>query len=182
MLKVPFTLLILAIAFSSIAQKYTPTDSGSKVHFIIKNFGINTGGDLRGLSGTIEFDPAKLPASNFNVSVAVKTIDTDNGTRDEHLRSDSYFDAEKFPEITIKSTRINKTNKSTAGWFYFTGTLTMHGVTKTILFPFTATPKGSDYLFEGKFEIDRLVYGVGQSSSVMGKAVKVSLSVLAKKS
>jgi len=182
MKKFPLTLLLLTIIFSSIAQNYKPADEGSKVHFVIKNFGINTGGDIKGLNGSIQFDPANLKTANFNVSVDVKTIDTDNGTRDEHLRSDSYFDVEKYPVITIKSTKINKTNKSTAGWYYFTGTLTMHGVTKTILFPFSATVKGDSYLFEGKFELDRLAYGVGQNSSVMGKVVKVSLSVLAKKS
>ena len=57
----------------------------------------------------------------------------------------------------------------------------MHGVTKAIEFPFTATLHGSDYLFKGKFELNRLDYGVGGSSAVMGDSVKVSLSVLAKK-
>lgn len=170
----------LVIFFTAAAQKYKPVDEGSKVHFTIKNFGISTGGDLAGLNGDINFIPANVAACNFNVSVDVKTIDTDNGNRDGHLKGKEYFDSEKFPVITIKSTKVNKTNKP--NWYYFTGTLTMHGVTKNIAFPFTATPKGNDLLFAGSFELNRLDYGVGSSSAVLSNTVKVSLSVLAKKS
>jgi polyisoprenoid-binding protein YceI len=95
------------------------------------------------------------------------------------LKSDSYFDTEKYPELIIKSTKINTSNKS--GWYFFTGTLTMHGVTKEISFPFTATQQGNDYLFAGEFELNRLDYSVGETSAVLSKTVKVSLSVLAKK-
>ena len=176
------TICSLIFSLQVISQNYIPVDNGSKVHFTIKNFGISTGGDLSGLKGTISFDPANLPSSDFNVSVDVKTIDTDSKSRDEHLVSQSYFDAEKYPVILIKSTKINTTNKSNSSVYYFTGTLTMHGVTKNVAFPFTATPKGDDYLFSGDFEINRLDYSVGESSAILSKTVKVSLSVLAKKS
>lgn len=174
-------LLFLYISFCTTAQTYRPSDTGSKIHFIIKNFSINTGGDLSGIKGIINFNLSNLNACSFNVTVDVKTIDTDNSSRDEHLRSVSYFNAEEYPVIAIKSTKIDKTNKSNAGWYYFTGTLSMHGVTKVISFPFTATQQGFNFLFASKFEINRLDYGVGESSSVMSKTVKISLSVLAKK-
>lgn len=115
----------------------------------------------------------------MNVSVALKTIDTDNETRDGHLKSDSYFDSEKFALIAIRSTQIDKNNKT--GSYSFTGTLTMHGVTKIISFPFTATLQDNAYLFTGKFDLNRLDYGVGEPSSILSKTVKVSISVLAKK-
>ena len=57
----------------------------------------------------------------------------------------------------------------------------MRGVTKNIVFPFTATSKGDDYIFSGDFEINRLDYSVGESSAILNKNVKISLSVLAKK-
>ena len=102
--------------------------------------------------------------------------------RDKDLKAKKYFDAETYPVITIKSTKVNRTNKSAAGWYYFTGTLTMHGVTKPIAFPFSATPKGTDYLFVGGFTINRLDFGVGGNSAVLSNTVKILLSVLAKKS
>ena len=175
-----FTFLLFSLA--AISQKYKPVDEGSKVHFIIKNFGIETGGDLSGLTGDINFSPTNVAASTFDVSVSVNTIDTDNDTRDKHLKSSTYFDAETYPVIALKSTKIFRTNKSSSGWFQFTGTLTMHGVTKPIAFPFQATKKGNDYLFVGGFTINRLDFGVGKNSSVLGDSVEVSISALAKKS
>jgi polyisoprenoid-binding protein YceI len=172
-----FFLLPLAAA----AQNYKPVDTGSKVHFVIKNFGINTGGDFTGLKGDINFVPDDVANCKFDVSVAANTIDTDNSTRDNHLRSDEYFDVAKYPEIRITSTRIDKTNKTADGFFYFTGNLTMHGVTKPISFPFQVRKANNDYLFTGEFEIARVDYGVGEKSSVLGNKVIVTLSVLAKK-
>ena len=176
-------LLFLYFVFSlhATAQNYKPVDEGSKVHFAIKNFGINTGGTLSGLKGNIFFDPANLGASNFDVSVDAKTIDTDIENRDDHLRGENYFDAEKYPLIVIKSKKINS-NPAKPGEYYFTGTLTMRDITKDISFPFIANIQGNDYLFAGDFELNRLEYSVGESSAVMSKTVKVSLSVLAKKS
>ena len=181
----PRILLCFCFLFASLAsksQKYKPVDEGSKVHFIIKNFGIDTGGDLAGLSGDITFVPANISTSSFDVSVDVNTIDTDNDSRDGHLKRKEYFDAEKYPVIAIKSKKINRTNKSSSGWYHFTGTLTIRGVTKPIAFPFRATKKGDDYLFVGGFTINRLVFGVAIPSATISDNLKVSMSVLAKKS
>ena len=93
-----------------------------------------------------------------------------------------YFDAEKYAEITIASTKIDKTNKTESGFYYFTGNLNMHGITKPISFPFHIEKVNDTYLFTGEFEINRLDYGVGSNSTVLSNTVNVSLSVLAKKS
>lgn len=175
-------IFLLLSTVNVIGQKYKPVNEGSKVHFIIKNFGIDTGGELSGITGDISFVPSNNPSNKFDVSVDVATIDTDNERRDKHLKAEDYFDAEKYPSITIRSTRISRTNKSSAGWFHFTGTLTMHGVTKPIRFPFRATKKGNDYLFVGGFTVNRMDFGIGKNSSALSNSVKVSLSVLAKKS
>ncbi len=176
----PFVLFITS-TISISAQRYLPGDAGSKVHFTIKNFGIKTGGELTGLKGEIFFFTSDLAACRFNVSVDASTVDTDNHSRDNHLKGAEYFDAEKFPDITITSTKIDKTNKTGDGYYYFTGTLTMHGITKTIVFPFKAEKINDTWLFTGEFEINRLDYGVGDNSAVLSNTVNVSLSVLAKK-
>lgn len=182
MIRSIFIMLLFSFSINAQAQfNFKPSDEGSKIHFIIKNFGINTGGDLKGLSGSIEIDPYHLDKAVFNVSVEAKTIDTDNKMRDDHLRSGSYFDAEKFPLITIRSTRINLPKDKKTQAYYFTGTLTMHGVTKNVSFPFTTSSKGKDQLFTGSFQINRSDFGIGSSGGVMGSTVKISLSVLAKK-
>lgn len=182
MSRIILSYLFIVFSLGGISQRYKPTDNKSKVHFIIKNFGIETGGDLSGLAGDIDFIPGNPSACKFSVSVNVNTIDTDNGTRDNHLKGKEYFGAEKFPVITITSVKINRTNKTSSGWYFFTGTLSMHGITKPISFPFTAILKGNDYLFTGGFTINRLDFGIGKTSSVLSNTVKISLSVVAGKS
>ena len=173
---------LLFISVNAGAQNYTPTDAGSKVHFVIKNFGINTGGDFTGLKGEISFLPDDLAACKFNVTVATSTVDTDNQMRDKNLAGGEYFDAAKFPVIQLTSTKIDKTNKTTDGFYYFTGNLTIKGITKTISFPFQAKKVNGDFVFTGNFEIDRTTYNVGEKNIVLSNKVEVSLSVTAKKS
>ena len=166
-MKIKYILYFL-IFFSSAtkAQKYAPLDQGSKVHFVIKNFGIKTGGQLAGLKGDIYFFTTDLAACRFNVSVSSSTIDTDNESRDKHLKAEEYFDAEKFPEITLESTKVEKTNKTVDGYYFLSANLTIHGITKPISFPFHAEQQNDSYLFTGEFEINRLTFGVGENSAV----------------
>lgn len=172
------TLSIVLGCSWAFSQQLTPMDAGSKVHFVIKNFGIKTGGDFTGLKGTINFNPSNLAASSFDVSVEAKTIDTDSKSRDEHLQESEYFDVEKYPLITMKSTKI--VHSTTAGRYYLFANLTIKGTTKPVQFGFSATPKNGGYVFEGQFEINRRDFGVGGSSISMADKLKVSLMVTAK--
>lgn len=174
--------LAMLVAFQTQAQNFTPTDAGSKVHFVIKNFGISTGGDFSELKGTIIFDPENLAGSRFDVTVAANTIDTDNKMRDNSLLEQEYFYVSKFPVIRLASTKISATNKTPEGFYFFNGELTIKGVTKSISFPFQAKKSGDGYLFTGNFDIDRLQFGVGGKSIVLSNKVSVSLSVAGKKS
>lgn len=174
-------ILFLLLTHQAFSQKYIPSDADSKVHFTIRNFGIKTGGQLKGLKGDIYFFTTDLPSCHFTVSVDPSTIDTDSDSRDRSLKGNEYFDVAKYPEITLTSTKIEKTNKTDQGYYYFTGTLNLHGVTKQISFPFHVEKVNTDYLFTGEFEINRLDFGVGDDSAVLSNTVDVSLSVLAKR-
>ncbi|HMK03307.1 MAG TPA: YceI family protein [Ferruginibacter sp.] len=169
----------LSLGFVMAQATYTPADAGSKVHFVIRNFGIKTGGDFTGLKGTIKFDPVNFAASGFDVSVDANTIDTDNDSRDGHLRKSEYFDVAKYKTIHFKSTKVVKS--TAAGRFYVFGILTIKGVSKPVEFGFGATPKDGGYVFDGEFEINRRHFAVGGSSVSMSDKLTVSLSVFAKK-
>jgi polyisoprenoid-binding protein YceI len=169
---------VFVLSFAVFSQSYTPVDQGSKVHFVIDNFGIATGGDFKGLSGSIKFDPNDLAASDFDVSIDANTVDTDIEARDNHLRKAEYLDVQTYPKIALKSTRITKTNKD--GYLYMFANITIKGVSKEIKFPFTATPKNGGYLFEGSFKLNRRDFGVGKSSISLSDDLTVSLSVFAK--
>lgn len=156
----------------------TPVDDGSKVHFVIKNFGIKTGGDFSGLKGAIKFDPNNYSAASFDVTVDAATIDTDNSSRDGHLKKEEYFNVDTYKTLRFKSTKVVKS--TIEGRFYIYGNLTIKGVTKPVEFGFGATPKNGGYVFEGNFEINRRDFGVGGSSISMADNLTVSLSVFAK--
>lgn len=170
--------MLLPVALAFAQTSLTPVDAGSKVHFVIKNFGIKTGGDFTGLKGTIRFDPKQYAASVFDVTVDAGTVDTDNGSRDSHLREAEFFDAEKYKTIGFKSTKVMQSTK--AGRFYMYGNLTIKGVTKPVEFGFGATPKDGGYVFDGSFQINRRDFGVGGSSVSMADKLTVTLTVFAK--
>ncbi len=165
--------------FAVIAQSYSPIDIQSKIKFSIKNFGVGTGGDFKGLQGAIVFDPANLAVCSFDMSIDAKTIDTDIDSRDNHLRKEEYFDVANFPRIIIKSTKITPSTKQ--GTLFLFCDLTIKGVKKAVSFPFTATPKDGGYLFEGNFKINRRDFGVGGNSISLGDNLTVYLSVFATK-
>jgi polyisoprenoid-binding protein YceI len=170
---------ISTVFFNSLfSQSFTPVDNGSRVHFVIDNFGIGTGGNFTGLSGTIKFDPANPTTADFDVSVDAASIDTDIESRDNHLRRTEYFDVKKYPKLLFKSTRVTKANKN--GYLYVFGQITIKGVTKEINFPFTVTPKNNDFLFEGTFKLNRRDFGVGKGSISLSDNLTVSLSIYAK--
>ncbi|MBS1734000.1 MAG: YceI family protein [Bacteroidetes bacterium] len=176
--------LILAMAVVLLAgnikaqQTLTPTDEGSKVHFVIKNFGIKTGGDFTGLKGTIRFDKSTVADWAFDVTVDASTIDTDNDTRDRHLKKAEYFDVKQFPTIRMVSTKISTTDKP--GIYQFKGNITIKGVSKVIEFPFKVNNSNGGYLFTGTFDMNRRDFGVGGDSVSMADSLRVNLSVFAK--
>ena len=177
--KILYSFLVL-FSLHTNAQNFVPVDDGSNVHFTIKNFGFNTGGDFKGLNGKIFFNPSFLSTATFSVNISSATINTDNESRDKDLRDELYFNVEKFPEISLVSTKIDKTNKTDDGFYFFTGNLTIKGVTKPVSFPFKAEKVSDNYLFTGEFTINRLDFGVGEKSSVLSQKVVVNLKVLAK--
>jgi polyisoprenoid-binding protein YceI len=173
---VTFSVFVFSLGLFS--QSFTPSDDGSKVHFVINNFGIATGGDFTGLSGSIKFDVNDLAAADFDVSVDANSVNTDIEARDNHLRKGEYFDVKTYPKLTFKSTKVTKTNKD--GYFYMFGNLTIKGVTKEIKFPFTATAKNGGYFFEGSFKLNRRDFGVGGRSISLSDDLTISLSIFAK--
>jgi len=160
------------------AQEYHPTDQGSSVTFKIKNFGFGVDGSFTGLLGKIVFDPKDPGKASLDVSIDAATVNTDNGSRDGHLKKEDYFDVQNHPRIRFVSTSITPSGKN--GSYTIAGKLTIKTTTKDISFPFTATPKGDDYLFNGEFTINRRDFGVGGSSTI-SNSLTVSLAVLAKK-
>ncbi len=168
---------ILVLVVSASAQ-YKPIDDGSSVQFKIRNFGFNSGGVFSGLKGTIDFNAEKPTEGKFDVTIEAASVNTDNTSRDNHLKEEAYFDVKNHPQIRFVSTKIIGSEK--AGTYSVTGNLTIKKTTKEITFPFTASQQGIGYLFNGEFKINRRDYGVG-GSSTLSDGVEVMLKIQARK-
>ena len=102
----------------------------SVTEFKVKHMMIsNVKGSFSGLSGTLALDETDYTHSDVVVSIPVDTLTTGDAQRDGHVKSAEFFDTEKFPAITFKSSNID----SKGGADYaVTGELTIHGVTKSV--------------------------------------------------
>ncbi len=144
----------------------------SAITFEIKNMGINTGGSLGGLSTKLHFMQSNLQASTLEATVDVGTINTDNSTKGEHLRSEDFFDVAKYPKIILKSVALkHKSGDNYTGTFL----LTIKDKTKQLEIPFSYTDKGNTGEFKATFKINRLDFGVGSSSMILSDVVTVHL-------
>ena len=170
-------LLILTSTLIARAQ-YKPVDAGSSVKFKIKNFGFNLGGSFTGLNGSIKFDPSNPGSSSFDVTIDASKVNTDNESRDEHLREETYFDVKNHPVIRIVSSKITAGSKS--GNFQLVANLTIKGKTKEINFPFSAVADGDGFIFKGEFKMNRRDFAIG-GSSTLSDSVEVMLTIAAKK-
>jgi len=168
----------LFLSVSLLAQQYKPLEDSSSVTFKIKNFGIPVSGTIKGIKGTIQFDPQKLGSAAFNVTLETSTINTGIEMRDSHLKKEDYLNATQYPEITFTSTKVSPSTKD--GYLFIFGNLSIKGVTKPISFPFQALPNGDGYTFVGSFTINRRDYEVGGSSISMSDQVSIELKIAAK--
>lgn len=155
-----------------------PVDSLSTVTFRIKNFGFNVNGKFSGVQGKIDFNPGSLKSAFMEVSISAASIDTDNRTRDNHLRKEEYFDVEKYPRIRFVSSRVVPSNK--AGTLIVIGILTVKKTSKEISIPFTAVPTRDGYRFRGDFKINRRDFMVGGNNTISDNLI-VCLNIVTSK-
>jgi len=146
----------------------------------------NVKGHFSRITGSILFDPSDIIRSSVAVTIDATSICTGIKKRDEHLRSPDFFDVEKYPEITFKSTRVEVTGSNRCN---VDGDLVMHGVTRSITLeieyfgpvksPFGATSMG----FAVKTGVNREDHGLtwnvpmDGSGLLIGKDVKISLGI-----
>jgi polyisoprenoid-binding protein YceI len=130
-----FALALAALVLSSpaVAQDTWSVDKAhSEVTFQIRHFVTKVRGRFTDFAGTIVANAAKPEASSVEFTIKAASIDTDHEYRDKDLRSANFFDVEKFPEITFKSTKVSSAGKDS---YAVTGLLAMHGVSKEIVLP-----------------------------------------------
>jgi polyisoprenoid-binding protein YceI len=154
------------------------------VGFTVRHLVINkVQGKFNEFSGSIIYDENDITKSAMHGRIKVASIDTDNGKRDKHLRSDDFFAAKAYPDITFVSTGVEKQEDA----YVLIGDLTMRGVTKKIAISFIITGKIIDPLgqprigFEASLNINRQDFAISYSRTmdngglVVGNTVSINL-------
>ena len=114
----------------------------SSVEFAVRHLMITTvKGRFTGVTGTVVLDPHEPAKSSAEITVDAATIDTREAQRDAHLRSADFFDVERFPVLTFRSTAVH--DYSSDG-FKLIGDLTIHGVTREVTLDVTAEGQSKD--------------------------------------
>ena len=121
---------------------WTIDPTHSHVEFAVRHLMITTvKGRFADVQGTVRIDEADLSRSQAEITIGVASIDTREPQRDAHLRSADFFEAETFPTITFRSSRlIRKSDDS----FTLVGNLTIRGVTEEVSLDVTAEGRGKD--------------------------------------
>ncbi|MDN3656677.1 YceI family protein [Ferruginibacter paludis] len=188
--KISFVLLFSAISSLAVtaqnATLWKIDKAHTSVNFSIKHFFSAVTGKFTGFEGNVNFDPANLTASSVNFSIPVKSVNTDDSKRDNHLQSTDFFDAADYPNMTFTSSGFEK--KSDKDYVVY-GKLTIRNVSKDIALPFKITGEMEHPMMKGtiilglasSFTINRNDYSVGSgnwaSTMVVGDNVDININM-----
>jgi len=177
---VKYIICLCALWYSqtALAQNYVPVDQASSVKFLISNLGFDVSGMFKGLQGAIVFDEKNISASSFQISINSTSIDTDNDSRDKHLKGEDYFNVQQYPVIKLVSAKVAKS--TTPGYYVLFATLTIKNKMQDISFPFTVSSEANAYRFKAEFKIKRRDFDIGGKNTISNE-LKVKLDVLTKK-
>jgi polyisoprenoid-binding protein YceI len=104
----------------------------TSAQFAVKHMMVSTvRGQFNKTTGTATWDGKDFSTAVVDIVIDAASINTREPRRDDHLKSADFFDVAKYPTITFKSTRIEPVGP---GRLKMTGDMTMHGVTKSVVF------------------------------------------------
>ena len=177
--------LVLPLSAGAEVETYMIDKVHSMANFKIRHLFSKVSGTFSDVTGTVRIDRENLEASKVEATINVHSVDTNHTKRDNHLRSEDFFDVEKFPTMRFVSTSVEATGKN-EGFIY--GKLTIHGVTRSVKMPFKVLGFGPDPWggyrsgFEAGTKIKRSDYGMnyglgeGQGGAV-GNEVEITLLI-----
>jgi polyisoprenoid-binding protein YceI len=161
---------------------YALDPAASAVDFTIyasKIFRFKREGQFKAFTGQLWFDPENPLGTQVDLTVYTSSVDIHNDEHNQLLRSDAFFDVERFPTMHFTS---SSTDMKPDGTFSMTGDLTIRGITQRMtipaklkLAPETGGP--SIALFESTFEIDRTAFGLTGIAKTPGFNVSISKDV-----
>jgi len=161
--------------------KFRPKTEEHDLNFKIKHLGVSyTYGRFNDFTGFFKFDKDNPSACAIEIDVTTDSIDSNDEGRDKHLRSPEYFDCEKYPSLTFKSTKVEKVDDKT---YRVTGDLTILAVTKSVTMRMEKIGEGKDPWgnyrmgFDGSLVIKRSEFGMKTMLPMIGDEVYLTLGV-----
>lgn len=175
-------------AFVVSAQtKWNVDKMHSNVKFSVAHLVISeVDGSFKSFNGSLTSTKPDFSDAAIEFTVDVNSVNTDNEMRDGHLKGDDFFNAEKYPQMSFKSTSFKKVKGNV---YVLTGNLTIRDVTKKAVFNVTYGGTAKDGYgntkagFKASTTIDRLAYNLKWNSlteaggSVVGKDVTINLNL-----
>lgn len=163
-------------------ETYNFDTAHTQILFFVNHLGFsNSQGEFHEYEGNFTFDRAQPENSKIDVSIKTASIDMDDEKWDAHMKNEDFFNVEKFPDMTFKSTAIEVTGENTAN---IVGDLTLLGVTKPVTLAVTHN-KSDKHPFSGKFvagfsaeaTIKRSEFGMNYGLPAVGDDVRVVIEV-----
>jgi polyisoprenoid-binding protein YceI len=162
---------------------WTSDPAHSEVDFRISHITIsNVHGRFGKVAATIAYNEADVTKSTVTATIDVGTVDTGESSRDNDLKSSSFFDVDKFPTATFVSTKVAKSGDKLT----ITGNFTLHGITKPVVLEAegpTGPVPGMDHKphagFSATTTISRSAFGIGTKypAAMLGEDVKLDIEL-----
>ncbi len=174
--------LLSSVPAQAAVEKFVYDPSHTQVMFSVEHLGFSfSHGKFLKFSGGFEFDQEKPENSKVDATIETASINMDSDKWDEHLKNADFFNVEKFPTMTFKSTKIEKTGDKTGT---MTGDLTLLGITKPVVLNVTfnkaAThPMSKSYVagFSAEGTLKRSEFGMNYGLPGVGDDVKINIQV-----
>lgn len=135
MKKLNLIIALISITYANAQSNWGFDTSHSSIRFEVDHMVISeVEGTFTKFDGSVKTTKDDFSDAEIELTIDVNSIDTQDSKRDDHLKSPDFFDTQKFPTITFKSTAVKvvSTNK-----YELTGNLTIHGVTKEVTLAMT---------------------------------------------
>jgi polyisoprenoid-binding protein YceI len=168
----------LAAMLALAASQWSMQPKESKLTFVGEQAGAKFEGSFDKFSADIRFDAKDLATSRFDVKIDTASVNTQDGERDDTIKSADLFDVKRFPSAHYVAEKFTDKggNKYSA-----TGKLTLRNVTKDVPIEFTFENKDGGAWLKGTAKIKRLDFGVGQGewkdTSTVGNDVQVRFAL-----
>jgi polyisoprenoid-binding protein YceI len=166
------------------AVGYAFSQAGSSLEYVGAKVTAKHDGKLGTFSGSIQLVDGDVTKSSVSVDIDVASITSNAEKLTKHLKSGDFFDVEKFPKATFKSTAIKAGGDGGAS-HTVSGNLQLRDVTKQITFPATIKVSGDSVQVSAEFAINRKDFGIvypGMANDLIKDEVLIKLKLDAKKS